>query len=64
MDRVCHPLATHLITGKGQLLRWMGPAMVALLKRQDSQVSAAAEIQRVVSMPLSQFFETSSRSVP
>jgi GGDEF domain-containing protein len=65
-DQVIQFCAQHLsaFTKNGDsLYRWSGPAFVAILRRQESQLRVTSEIQRVSSAPLSRFFETDSRSV-
>lgn len=56
-------IATMVTRGNDQLFRWSGPAFVAVLERQESALNVSSEVQRMVSAPLSRFFETSSRSV-
>lgn len=56
-------IATTVTRGNDQLFRWSGPAFVAILERQESTMNVSSEIQRIVSAPLSRFFETASRSV-
>ncbi len=56
-------IATTVTRGNDQLFRWAGAAFVAILERQESTLNVSSEVQRIVSAPLSRFFETASRSV-
>lgn len=56
-------LASIVTRGNDALFRWGGPVFVAVLEREDSETAVAADVQRLLSAPLSRFFETSSRSV-
>jgi GGDEF domain-containing protein len=57
-------IATDLITGANdQLFRWTGPAFVALVGHLESEADVRSEVQRLVSSPLSRYFETATRSV-
>jgi GGDEF domain-containing protein len=56
-------IATTVTRGEDQLFRWSGPAIVAILERNESLSNVSSEVQRFVSAPFSRFFETSSRSV-
>jgi GGDEF domain-containing protein len=56
-------IATTVTRGNDQLFRWSGRAFVAILERQESTMNVSSEVQRIVSAPLSRFFETASRSV-
>ena len=56
-------IAGRLTKTDDAMFRWMGPAFVAILRREESELSVLSEIQRVASTPLSRFFETSSRTV-
>jgi GGDEF domain-containing protein len=60
----CSQQIASTVTGANDLLfRWSGPAFVAILERPDSPLVVSGEIQRMISVPLSRFFETTSRSV-
>ena len=59
----CSQHLSTLINSTDSLYRWTGPAFVAILQRQESAVKVSGEIQRIVSTPLSRFFETASRTV-
>lgn len=56
-------IATTLIRPSDLLFRWSGPAFVAILEREESAPAVAGEIRRVVSAPLSRFFDNSSRTM-
>lgn len=56
-------IATTVTRANDSLFRWSGPAFVAILERQESELAVNGEIQRLISTPFSRFFETSSRSV-
>jgi GGDEF domain-containing protein len=56
-------IASLVARNNDALFRWSGPAFVAVLDRDESEISVAAEVQRLVGNPLSRFFETSARSV-
>jgi GGDEF domain-containing protein len=56
-------IASLVARNNDALFRWSGPAFMAVLERNESEGSVAAEVQRLVSAPLSRFFETSARSV-
>lgn len=56
-------LATTVTRATDSLFRWSGPAFVAIIERPESELAVNTEIQRLISSPLSRFFETSSRSV-
>lgn len=59
----CSQHLSTLINSTDSLYRWTGPAFVAILQRQESAMKVSGEIQRIVSTPLSRFFETASRTV-
>jgi GGDEF domain-containing protein len=56
-------IATTLIRPADLLFRWSGPAFVAILEREESPPAVAGEVRRVVSAPLSRFFDNSSRTM-
>lgn len=56
-------IATSLVRPSDSLFRWTGPAFVAILERADSPVVVATEVRRLVSAPLSRFFDNSSRTM-
>lgn len=56
-------IATTVIRSEDQLFRWSGPAFVAILERVEASTTVNTEVQRMISTPLSRFFETASRSV-
>jgi GGDEF domain-containing protein len=56
-------LATTVTRANDSLFRWSGPAFVAILERQESEMAVSVEVQRLISAPISRFFETSTRSV-
>lgn len=56
-------IATTLIRPKDLLFRWSGPVFVAILERDESAPAVAGEVRRVVSAPLSRFFDNSSRTM-
>jgi GGDEF domain-containing protein len=56
-------IATSLIRPSDSLFRWSGPAFVAILERDESPQAVAGEVRRVVSVPLSRFFDNSSRTM-
>ena len=56
-------IATNLIRPADLLFRWSGPVFVAILEREESASAVAGEVRRVVSAPLSRFFDNSSRTM-
>jgi GGDEF domain-containing protein len=56
-------IATHLIRSNDLLSRWRGASLLAVLERDGTEQAVTAEVQRIVSAPLSRFFETTSRTV-
>jgi GGDEF domain-containing protein len=56
-------IATSLIRPADSLFRWSGPAFIAILERDESPQAVAGEVRRVVSAPLSRFFDNSSRTM-
>jgi len=56
-------IATSLIRPTDSLFRWAGPLFVAILEREESAPAVAGEVRRVVSAPLSRFFDNSSRTM-
>ncbi|MEO8099096.1 MAG: diguanylate cyclase [Acidobacteriota bacterium] len=45
------------------LFRWRGPAFVVILRRSESRQVVIAEVQRMISAPLSRFIQTPTGSV-
>jgi len=56
-------LSAEVVVSKDSLFRWRGPAFLALLAREEPLVTVSKQIQHIVSIPVSRFFETSSRTV-
>lgn len=56
-------IASRLTHAGDSLFRWSGPAFLAILDRSDAYLSVSNDVQRMVSVPLSRFIETPSRSV-
>jgi GGDEF domain-containing protein len=56
-------IATTVTRATDLLFRWTGPAFLAIVERAESPLAVSAEVQRLISGPLSRFFETPSRSV-
>ena len=56
-------IATSLVRLSDNMFRWSGPAFVAILLRKESPAVVADEVLRVVSSPLSKFFDISSRTM-
>ncbi|MEI9811346.1 MAG: diguanylate cyclase [Acidobacteriota bacterium] len=56
-------IATTITRVHDSLFRWQGPAFVAIIERPESQLAVTTDVQRIISSPLSRFFETPSRSV-
>jgi GGDEF domain-containing protein len=56
-------IASCLTRPNDLLFRWMGPAFVAILEREEGPLAVAREVRVVSARPLSRFFETPSRTV-
>lgn len=56
-------VATAVAKQRDLLFRWTGPAFVAVLERDEALLAVNSEVQRVISAPVSRFFETPNRSV-
>jgi GGDEF domain-containing protein len=56
-------IASQVIKANDRLFRWSGPSFVALLERDESLQEVCGEVRRAAATPLSQLFETSTRSV-
>jgi GGDEF domain-containing protein len=56
-------ISSRLTRANDLLFRWSGPAFLALIDRQDPHLAVTNEVQRMITVPLSRFIETPSRSV-
>lgn len=59
----CSQHIARLTHANDLLFRWSGPAFVAIIERQDPHLVVRNEVQRMITVPLSRFIETPSRSV-
>jgi GGDEF domain-containing protein len=51
------------LTSSDQLFRWTGPAMVALLERQEEFSHVRSLVRRMLDVPIEETYELSGRSV-
>jgi GGDEF domain-containing protein len=56
-------ISSRLTRANDLLFRWSGPAFLAIIERSEPYLSVSNDVQRMISVPLSRFIETPSRSV-
>lgn len=56
-------IASRLTHPNDRLYRWSGPAFLAIIERSEPYLAVSNDVQRMISVPLSRFIETPSRSV-